>query len=101
MCSAASFVFILEVIAESLTNALGCERSESESSVARATTGPSNMPIAMRLVAKFCFVRFPLMETARWGRAFAAHAKHVGDQFLSHHQFITLQTVQTQQQPPA
>jgi hypothetical protein len=38
MCSAASCVLILVVIAESLTNALGCERSESESSLATATT---------------------------------------------------------------
>jgi hypothetical protein len=29
----------------------------------------------------------------------AAHTEHVRDQFLSHHKFVALQTIQAQEQP--
>ena len=42
------------------------------------------------------------LQTERaFGLAFAAHTKHVGNEFLRHHQFIALQAVQAEQQPPA
>src|ERR1700676_2047953 len=36
-----------------------------------------------------------------FGDAFTTHAEHVGDQFLGHGEFVRLQTIETQQQPPA
>src|ERR1700676_4042779 len=36
-----------------------------------------------------------------FGDAFAAHAQHVGDQFLGHGEFVRLQAIETEQQPPA
>ena len=36
-----------------------------------------------------------------FGDALAAHAQHVGDQFLRHHQLVAVQPVQAQQQPAA
>src|SRR6202521_59477 len=36
-----------------------------------------------------------------FGNAFAAHAQHVGDQFLGHGEFVRLQTIEAQQQPSA
>src|SRR6202790_3165297 len=36
-----------------------------------------------------------------FGDAFTAHAQHIGDQFLGHGELVRLQTIQTQQQPPA
>ena len=36
-----------------------------------------------------------------FGDAFTAHAQHVGDQFLGHGEFVRLQSIEAQQQPPA
>ena len=44
--------------------------------------------------------RFLQLERAL-GDAFAANAEHVGDKFLRHHQFGTLQPIQAQQKPAA
>ena len=42
-----------------------------------------------------------LQLAGRFGHAFAAHAEHVGDQFLRHVQLVRRQTIQAQQQPAA
>ena len=43
----------------------------------------------------------PLQLDRAFGHAFAAHAEHVGDQLLRHHQLVAVQPVQAQQQPAA
>jgi hypothetical protein len=43
----------------------------------------------------------PLQFPGSLGDAFAANPEHVGDQFLSHDQFVRRQAVQAQQQPAA
>jgi len=35
------------------------------------------------------------------GHAFPANAEHVGDEFLRHHQFGTLQSIEAQEKPAA
>src|SRR6185312_13406360 len=62
MCSAASWALIFVVIAESFTNAGGCERSASESSAARITAGPSSVPKTTQVVANVIFMCFPHLE---------------------------------------
>lgn len=42
-----------------------------------------------------------LQIAGRLGHAFTAHAQHVGDQLLRHHQLVTDQAIQAQQQPAA
>ena len=42
-----------------------------------------------------------LQLSGGFGDAFAAHAEHVGDQFLRHRKLVRLQAIQTQQQPAA
>lgn len=34
-----------------------------------------------------------------FGHSFPAHPQHVGNQFLSHHQFVALQAIQAQEEP--
>src|ERR1700680_4769422 len=58
MCSAASLVLIFVVIAESFTNAVGCERSAAESWATTTTGGPSNVPKSTQVVANVVFMFF-------------------------------------------
>src|ERR1700680_2771229 len=59
-CSAASLVLIFVVMAESLTNAPGCERSLSESSSAKATTDPRNAQSVNPAIIYLVFIISPL-----------------------------------------
>lgn len=41
------------------------------------------------------------IRRGRFGHAFAADAQHIGDEVLSHAQFVRVQSVKSQEQPPA
>src|SRR5215831_9467787 len=62
MCSAASLLLILVVMAESFTNALGCERSVSESWA--CTAAPTSMPAAVNAATD----SFNFMLVPPWGK---------------------------------
>src|SRR5579859_1427784 len=58
-CSAASFVLIAVVMAESFTNSIGCVRSVSESWATTTTAGASNVPKSTQLIANVDFMFVP------------------------------------------
>src|ERR1700681_1226187 len=58
--SAASLALILAVMAESLTNAEGCERSVSESWATEIAVKPNSVPNTRQTVASFAFIIYIL-----------------------------------------